>query len=319
MLDSGEFFLSVSTGIAFDHHDDDAIGLVRDADAAMYAAKARGRARYALFDDDLRHRTIARATLESELRRAIERDELVIHLQPVCNFASGAWTGVEALARWQHPTRGMLGPDRFVPLAEETGLIIPLGQHVLRLAAAEVARHAAAGAPLVVAANLSVLQLTDPGFPAEVEALIAQTGIDPSTLAFEVTESAAMADVEFARSALERIVALGVNVVIDDFGTGYSSIARLGELPVVAVKIDRRFTRCLGSDPGAERIFAAVTDLAHAFDLDVVAQGIESQATLEVVRRMGCEWGQGMHVAPPVPSDQLDVILATSPWDRSSA
>ena len=319
VLDSGEFFLSVSTGIAFDHHDDDAIGLVRDADAAMYAAKARGRARYALFDDDLRHRTVARATLESELRRAIERDELVIDLQPECDLATGEWVAVEALARWRHPRRGMLGPDRFVPLAEETGLIIPLGLRVLELAVAEAARLAAVGRPLVVAANVSVLQLNDPGFAAAVEAVVDRSGIDPSALGLEVTESAVMADVDVARAALERMVAQGVTVVIDDFGIGYSSIARLGELPVVGVKIDRQFTRCLGSDPRAERIFTAVAALAHAFELDVVAQGIESPATFEVVRRLGCERGQGIHLAPPVPSEQLDAILADHPWDRSPA
>jgi c-di-GMP-specific phosphodiesterase len=310
-LDSGEFFLSVSIGIALNDHDADAIGLVRDADAAMYAAKEGGRSRFAMFDEHLRHRAVARLTLESDLRRGIERDEFALHFQLVRDFRADAWSGVEALARWHHPTRGLVGPDEFIPLAEETGLIIPLGLQILDMAAREAAHLAALGFALRVAANISVVQLTDPDVADEVASALTRHGLLPSTMILEVTESAVMAELDVARSALERITAKGVEVVIDDFGTGYSSIARLGELPVAGLKIDRQFTMRLGAEPGAEGVFGAITDLAHALDLHVVAEGIETAAMLDAARALGCDSGQGYHLARPVPIEQLISVLQT--------
>jgi diguanylate cyclase (GGDEF)-like protein/PAS domain S-box-containing protein len=316
ILDSGEFYLSVSTGIAVNEDETDGFELVRDADAAMFSAKERGRACHAMFDQTLRDRAVARLTLESDLRRAIERDEIVLHYQPILDLATGQWAGVEALARWEHPTHGLVGPDSFIPMAEETGLIIPLGLQILEMAVAQAGRLAAAGHDLTVAANLSVIQLTDPTFAAEVEAVLDHHGVEPRRLVLEVTESAVMEELEIAHDALARIAALGVHLVVDDFGTGYSSIARLGELPVVGLKIDKSFTTRLGTDQTVERVFGAITDLAHALNLSVVAEGVETAHMLTLIGDLGCNFGQGYHLGRPVPADQLGAILDAAPPGR---
>ena len=308
-LDGGEFFLSVSIGTAMADRSSDAFGLVRDADAAMYAAKDAGRARHALFDDQLRQRAINRVTLESELRRAIERDEFTLHFQPLRDVRSGRWNGVEALARWQHPTRGLLNPDEFIPLAEETGLITMLGMRLVDHALAQTAVWMRSGHKTPVAANISVVQLSDPDFPEEVRDALRRHGVPPELLLVEVTETGVMERIEAAASALERVAGLGVRVLIDDFGTGYSSIARLRHLPVVGVKVDRVFTEGLGEDPSMGTVLAAITDLAHALDLRVVAEGIETDAAMATATELGCDFLQGYRLARPAPAEETWSLL----------
>ncbi len=310
VLDGGEFFLSASIGLALNDHPTDAHGLVRDADAAMYAAKERGRARHAMFDEGLRERALTRLTLEAELRRALASDEFVMHYQPILDLRSRQWAGVEALVRWHHPERGTISPDQFIPLAEETGLIVALGLRILDKVVTEAAGWASPGSDLYFAANASVVQLSDPAFAFDVAALLARWRLRPDRLVLEVTESAVMQQLATAQAALKRITALGVRVVIDDFGTGYSSLARLGELPVTGIKIDKRFTKALGSEARTEKVVGAITDLAHAQDLQVVAEGLETETARAKAAERGCDFGQGYHLARPMPADQLRRFLA---------
>jgi diguanylate cyclase (GGDEF)-like protein/PAS domain S-box-containing protein len=313
-LDGGEFFLSVSAGIAL--HDGtgpvDAYTLVRDADAAMYSAKEGGRARHAMFDERLRERVVARVTLESELRRAIERDEFILDYQPVQDLVTGRWRGLEALARWDHPTRGVLAPDEFIPQAEETGLIVPLGLLLIDRIAAQTAAWIDAGCGVRVAANISAIQLGDPNITGVIADVLERHSLDPACLLLEVTESTLMERLDTAHSVLTDLSAVGVRVLIDDFGTGYSSIARLDELPVIGVKIDKRFTRELGVDPNAVRILGAIASLARAMDLRVVAEGIESELALTLAGEAGCDFAQGFHLARPFPPSHWPEFFRSS-------
>ena len=311
-LDGREFFLSCCVGIAVNDHASDAYGLIRDADAAMYSAKEVGRARHALFDARLRERAMGRVTLESELRRAIERDEFVMHYQPIIDLRSGAWVGAEALVRWQHPRRGLVPPLQFIPLAEENGLIVPLGLAIVRKVIADRASWDVTNG-IYTSLNLSVVQLADPSIGVSVGSLLRDFGVPPELLVVEVTETAVMQQLDIARTALEQISDLGVRVMIDDFGAGYSSIARLGELPMAAIKIDNSFTASLGTEPKAAKVVGAIADLAHALELEVVVEGIETAAARSAARDLGCEFGQGYHLARPMPGDDLQALLRAAP------
>jgi len=306
LLEGGEFFLSVSIGISTNGDDEsaDAVDLVRDADAAMYAAKDRGRGRHALFDRVLREQAVARVTTEADLRRGLERDEFVMHYQPLVDLRTGEWEGVESLVRWQHPNRGRLGPDTFVPLAEETGLINPLGQLILGHVLADTAKRPDKWLRRV-AVNISPVQLSDPFVVRDLAAELERHGFDPARLVVEVTESAVMQQLDTALLALQGIVDLGATVMIDDFGTGYSSIARLQELPVTGIKIDRSFSTRLGAANAADRLVAAIADLANAIDLTVVVEGIETDVAAARAAELGCDYAQGYFYARPAPIESL--------------
>jgi EAL domain-containing protein (putative c-di-GMP-specific phosphodiesterase class I) len=278
----------------------------------MHAAKERGPGRRQLFDHRLRARVLERLMNENDLRRAIERNELVMHYQPIFDIARGQWAGVEALVRWQHPTRGLIAPDGFIPLAEETGLIVPLGMRVLEMVIEQAAAWRDTLPDIHVAANASVLQLADPAIATDLSHLLGQWQIPPERVLVEVTESAVMQELETAHATLERLKDLGVRVLIDDFGTGYSSIARLGELPITGVKIDRRFTSGLGVDPSAGKVMAAISDLARAFKLEVVAEGIETADALASVQALGCRYAQGYHIGRPAPAAEVERLLLDS-------
>jgi diguanylate cyclase (GGDEF)-like protein len=304
-LEGGEFFLSVSIGIATDAFATDAFELVRDADAAMYAAKERGRARHATFDSALRQRALERVTTEADLRRAVERDELLMHYQPIYRLNGGdELVGIEALVRWQHPSRGLVSPDHFIPLAEETGLVIPLGERILDRVLTEAAA-VLRGRRLDVGINVSVVQLSDPSFPETLAAALDRHGVEAGQVLIEVTETAVMQELDIARVALEELVKIGARVLIDDFGTGYSSIARLSDLPVAGVKIDRRFSVRLGENERVDQLLAAITDLAHAMQLEVIVEGIETAAARTRAEELGCEFGQGYELARPAPLSTL--------------
>ena len=313
VLDRGEFFLSVSIGIAYSDKQVRADELIRDADAAMYAAKEHAGSSHSTFNSHLRDRAVHRITLEAELRRAIERDEFVMHYQPMVDLRTRTWAGVESLVRWQHPTRGLLEPDLFIPFAEETGLIVPLGARLLRQVVELGVRLGDRLPDRGVSLNVSARQLTDPAFSDDVLNALAQCGLRADRLSIEITETALMKEISVAHLALDPLADQGIALVIDDFGCGYSSIARLRELPVSAMKIDKSFCSDLGTDVDRDNVVASIVDLAHALDLAVVMEGIESALAAQTAADLGADLGQGYHLARPVPADDLLAVLAQAP------
>ncbi len=283
----------------------------RDGDIAMYQAKAAGRSGFATFDRRARAATVARVALEAELRHALAGGGLVPHYQPMVDLRGRDVCSVEALARWDHPRRGLVSPAEFIPVAEETGLITELGRLVLASACADAVRWSAAGRPVVVHVNLSLGQLTG-RLVDQVAATLAATGLPAAQLGLEITESMVMADPEQAQAVVRELRDLGVTTALDDFGTGYSSLARLQELPVTTLKLDRTFTARLPS-PAGTSVAAAIIDLAHALGVTVVAEGVETAEQLEVLRELGCDGAQGFHLAMPMPAEDLDAWLRSAP------
>jgi EAL domain-containing protein (putative c-di-GMP-specific phosphodiesterase class I) len=259
----------------------------------------------------MRADAVARLETESALRRAVERGELRLHYQPEVNLATGAVRGFEALVRWDHPQRGLLGPNAFIPLAEETGLIVPIGEWVLREACTEAARWAAVSSePLTLSVNLSARQLAQQDLVAMVRRAMAETGIDPATLCLEITESAVMESGSATTAQLRALKSLGIRLAIDDFGTGFSSLAHLRRFPVDVLKIDGTFVAGLGHEPQDASIAAAVISLAHALGLDTVAEGIETEEQLTILRSLGCDLGQGYLFGRPAPIEETVHLLA---------
>jgi diguanylate cyclase (GGDEF)-like protein/PAS domain S-box-containing protein len=315
VLRSGEHFITASIGIALaGGANEDPEGLVRDADAAMYRAKERGRGRYELFDDVLRERVLTRMRTETELRRALERDELRVVYQPVMDLARGGIVAVEALVRWQHPDRGLLDPVEFVPVAEDSGLIRPLGEWVLRVAChdgAALQRRFPRSEPLLVCVNASARQIAQAAFPAEVADIARQSGLAPGSLALEITESVLLEEAHAPVTVLARLREYGLRLMLDDFGTGYSSLSYLKRFPLDVVKVDRSFIAGLGRDEEDSAIVAAVISMAHTLGLSVVAEGVERAEQMEQLRRLRCDRVQGRYLAEPLPADELEPLIAT--------
>jgi EAL domain-containing protein (putative c-di-GMP-specific phosphodiesterase class I) len=281
--------------------------LIRDADAAMYRAKERGRGRYELFDQRMRARAVERLQVENELRRAIGRDELRVHYQPIVSLDSGAVIGFEALVRWQHPRRGLIAPGEFVPTAEESGVIESLGRWVLERACRQAAEWHARnpdGFPVGMSVNLSARQVAQPDLPEVVEEMLTSTGLDPSALSLEITESALVEESVVPVENFEALRAMGVRLVIDDFGTGYSSLAYLRRFPLDAIKIDRSFVEGLGVERDSGAIVDALIAMAGALSLGVIAEGVETARQMEELRRLGCRRAQGFYFAPPLPAEE---------------
>ena len=308
--DGLELLLTTSIGIATSGAATDAFGLVREADAAIHAARAGGRGRHQVYDLQLRTKQLERLRTEAQLRRAIEREQFVVHYQPILDVEDRSWSGVEALVRWQHPERGLLGPDEFIPLAEETGLIVPLGACVLEMVCRQARQWARTLPGITIAVNASPVQLAHPATAAGIKATVERAHLQPSALTLEVTESALMEELETTREVLDELKAAGVHVLIDDFGTGYSSLARLGELPISGLKIDRRFARGLGHDPSVMPVIRAIADLARAYGLEVVVEGIEDREALATVDALRCEYAQGFHLGRPAPADLVEELLS---------
>ena len=288
--------------------------LLRDADVAMYASKKGGKGRHRVFDPGMGEKARERLRLETDLRRALERGEFVVHYQPKVALDTGEVEGFEALVRWEHPKLGLLPPGGFVPLAEETGLIVPLGMWVLEEACSWVAKRRAGvlggSAPPTVSVNLSPRQFRDPGLVGEVGRVLRRTGLEAEVLTLEITEGVVADDVDAAVSRLGELKALGVRLAVDDFGTGYSSMNYLRRFPVDVLKIDRSFVAGLGEDPEAEAIVGAVRELARALGLGVVAEGVETAEQLEKLRGMGDgrvsgDLAQGYHFARPLPAEEI--------------
>jgi diguanylate cyclase (GGDEF)-like protein/PAS domain S-box-containing protein len=301
--------LTASIGIAISQGADDPMRLVENADTAMYDAKRAGRDRFAIFDPDERTSQLNRLATEFALRRAVERNELLLHYQPEIDLASGRVVGVEALVRWQRDDGILVPPGEFIPLAEETGLIIVIGRWVIEEACRQVARWEAQGAgpDLRVWVNVSARQLGQPDLVPTVQAAIRAARIRPQSLCLEITESALMEDAEAAAAQLDQLRSLGISLGVDDFGTGYSSLAYLNRFPLDVLKIDRSFVARLDADTEAETIVAAIIDLAHALDLVVIAEGVETEAQLAVLRRLECDQAVGFYFSKPLPAEQLTV------------
>jgi diguanylate cyclase (GGDEF)-like protein/PAS domain S-box-containing protein len=293
-----EIALHTSVGVAVGVVEDarTAEELIRDADAAMYTAKREGKGGYRLFEPAMHADVLARLELRSDLERAIDASELELHYQPVVRLDDGSIVGFEALLRWRHPERGMVSPVEFIPTAEETGLIVPIGRWVLH----EAARHArrleqAAAAPLRINVNLSAKQLQHPGIVEDVRAALDASGLDPAQLVLELTESVLLEDGEVAVERLHALKALGVRLALDDFGTGFSSLSYLSRLPVDILKLDRSFLR-----DGAPALTAGIVGLGAALQLAVVAEGIETEDQWYALQALGCDYGQGFLFARPL-------------------
>jgi diguanylate cyclase (GGDEF)-like protein/PAS domain S-box-containing protein len=284
--------------------------LLADADAAMYLAKELGGARCEVFDPAVHRREGGRLTTEGALRRAIEYDELRLAYQPAFDVHTRSIVGVEALVRWRHPHRGIIDPMEFVPFAEETGLIVPLGAWVLDEACATAARWAQQPGERRVWVNIAAPQLADADLPGTVKRALERAGLSPDRLGVELTETALLCESEPAVVALEALHVLGVAVALDDFGTGYSSLSYLHQFPVDVVKIDRSFVAGVGRDERTATLVGGVVAMAHALGMVVVAEGVESADELATLRTLGCDVAQGNFLTPPVPLDALGDVLA---------
>jgi predicted signal transduction protein with EAL and GGDEF domain len=311
-LAGSEAFATASIGIAcFPGDGEHAEDLLRHADMAMYRAKESTRNAYCFFTAEMNQRSAARLQLSNDLRHAMERREFALHYQPKVDLADGRLTGFEALLRWRHPQRGPVAPAEFVPVLEDSGLIVPVGEWVLREACAQIARWQAAGlTPVPVAVNLSAKQFRRRDLDEGVARALGDAGIAPGLLELEITETSLMEDPEQAVRLLDRLREAGVRISVDDFGTGYSSLSYLTRLPLSALKIDRSFVRDAMSNPEAASIVRAVIDMAQALRFTVIAEGVETAAQEMLLRSHGCDQAQGYYYGRPAPAAEHERRLA---------
>ncbi len=292
--------------------------LLRDADAAMYGAKGQGRARIECFDRNTHQRSVEELELEADLHHVVERDELRVYYQPIVDLVTGRVSGFEALIRWMHPIRGLVDPHGFITLAEDTGLIVPIGAWILQEACRQTAcwqaQRRTDGPPLTVSVNVAPRQLNEASLADQVDRILASTGIDPQTVWLELTEGA-LSHAETSINALQSLRDLGVHLAVDDFGTGYSSLGHLKAFPVEALKIDQGFVDGLGTDPNDTTIVGAVVGLAHSLGLAAIAEGLESPSQLAELRTLGCDYAQGYLFGAPQPAN----VLGEHPADDLTA
>ena len=306
-------YISASLGVAWPRAEggvpDDADSLLTDADAAMYEAKRAGKGRTEVYDRRMRERARERLDTEAALRAALERGELRLAFQPVVDLESGRMAGVESLIRWDHPERGQLPPDTFILLAEETGLIAQVGAWAVREACRNQARWEKAGADIWTAVNVSAEELSHPELARALSAALEDTGIDPSRLHLEITESAVVRDPDAGHEAMRQLRAQGVTLVLDDFGTGYASLAALRRFPLDGIKIDQSFVAGVGTHNADSAIVGAVIELGNRLGLEVVAEGVESAAQRAALLALGCRLGQGYHFSRPLSAADVEELL----------
>jgi diguanylate cyclase (GGDEF)-like protein/PAS domain S-box-containing protein len=313
VLGERELFISASIGISiFPRHGEDRESLVKNADIAMYRAKQEGRDNYQFHTSKHTHDAIRRLALETDLRKALDRESFCSHFQPIVETESGRIVGAEALARWEHPLRGLLLPAEFIPIAEETGLIVPLGARILRDACAQMrAWHAAGHGGLRLSVNLSARQFHQQDLALQVDAVLRETGLAPETLELEITESIAMQNVDASVVALRGLKDLGVRITIDDFGTGYSSLSYLKKFPIDTIKIDQAFVHDVSSDSNDAAIVRAAIVMAHELKLNVIAEGVETVEQVAFLRRRRCTEMQGYLFSEPMPAEQFGELLSS--------
>jgi predicted signal transduction protein with EAL and GGDEF domain len=314
-VEGRDVVVTASIGIAVAPEDgQDVESLIRNADAAMYEAKKQGRGVYQFYKLAMNDVASRELQLESDLRKALDRSELLLHYQPKVELVTGRVCGFEALVRWQHPELGMIPPNDFIPLAEQAGLIGQLGEFVLRAACAQVRVWREMGLPpLRVSVNLSAHQFRTEDLAETVARILRETPLSPRSLDIEITESAMMRSKDVTVSVLQKLKGIGITVSLDDFGTGYSSLSYLRGFPIDTVKIDRSFVRDLTMDPDAASITAAIISMAQTLSLRVVAEGVETEAQLTFLREHGCDEMQGFLFSPPVPAEQATELLRETP------
>jgi diguanylate cyclase (GGDEF)-like protein/PAS domain S-box-containing protein len=307
--DGEQVCVSASVGIAVSTGGDDAASLLRNADLAMYRAKGDGKGRFEIYQAGMHAMVVDRVALKADMRRALDAGEFEPHYQPIVDLATGRITGVEALVRWHHPDRGLVSPASFIPMAEESGLIVRMGSDVLHRACADAMRwfeEFGADAPRHMSVNLSPRQIQDPGVVDDVAQALAQSGLPANALVLEITESFLLTDTDSAATTLARLKALGVRIALDDFGTGYSSLTHLDRFPVDVLKIDKSFVDALaGADGERSSLVGAIVNLGMMLGIQITAEGIEGPEQLASLRSMGCELGQGYHFARPMDFDSL--------------
>jgi diguanylate cyclase (GGDEF)-like protein/PAS domain S-box-containing protein len=312
-IDQHDLHANTSIGVSV-YPDDglDAETLIKNADTAMYQAKENGRQSYQFFKPAMNVRAVERQSIEESLRRALERKEFAVHYQPKINLRTGEITGAEALIRWTHPTRGQVPPAKFIPVAEECGLILPIGQWVLREACKQAQAWIDEGLPLgTMAVNISAMEFRDDSFLESVFTILGETGLDPRSLELELTESVLMKRAESAASVLQTLRARGVQVAVDDFGTGYSSLSYLRKFPIDALKIDQSFVRQITSAPDDTTIVTAVISMGRSLKLRVVAEGVETQEEMVFLQAHHCEEAQGYYFGRPMLAGQFALLLKT--------
>ncbi|MEO8891942.1 MAG: bifunctional diguanylate cyclase/phosphodiesterase, partial [Coleofasciculaceae cyanobacterium] len=319
-LDGREVFSTTNIGIAFGGQnntnntpDQQAQDFLRAADIAMHDAKRSGKAHLAFFNPKMQEQAVGRLQMEADLQRAIERQQFQVHYQPIICLETDKITGFEALVRWVHPTRGMVSPAEFIPLAEETGLIEFIDRWVLREACLQLStwhQLFSSEKPLTMSVNLSSVQLAQLGLIERLDQILKETGIKGNCLKLEITESAIMENATTGTVMLKQLKALGVQLSIDDFGTGYSSLARLHQLPIDTLKIDRSFVSQMGNDSESLEIVRTIITLAHSLEMDVIAEGVETSKEWQQLRSLNCEYAQGYFFSKPVASQAAEALLA---------
>ena len=285
--------------------------VLRSADIAMYRAKNTGRGRYEMFDRAMHAEALTRLQIETDLRHAFERDEFFLHYQPIVSIAEGRIVGAEALIRWRHFERGIVSPATFVPVAEDTGLVVPLGRWVLKEACRQAREWQSYGTAghFGISVNLSVREFAQPDLVRAVAAILEETGLAPSSLKIEITESAIIGQKHPAIETVEQLRALGVGIHLDDFGTGYSALSYLHRLPLDAVKVDRAFTSSIDLEERPLHVVKAIVSLAHAIGLEVVAEGVTNQRQLDLLRDMGCDLAQGFYFSRPCNTEEMVALM----------
>jgi diguanylate cyclase (GGDEF)-like protein/PAS domain S-box-containing protein len=309
-VDGRDVFAHASVGVALATGGEDAAELLRRADLAMYTAKANGKNRFEVFDEGVQSAMGERLKLFDDLQGAVERQEFVLHYQPTISIGTGEVLGVEALVRWQHPERGLIPPLAFIPIAEESGVIVPLGRWILAEACRQLTiwQQTRPGSSMQsVAVNVSARQIHDPGFVQDVAAALVQSGLDAQCLTLEITESATMQDANMTIAVLGELKKLGVRLAIDDFGTGYSSLSYLRQFPFDVLKIDKSFVDAMGA--GDTKLTSAIVNIAKSLGLEIVAEGVEQRGQLDRLRTLDCDIAQGYYFSEPITADQIDALL----------